>query len=260
MNDPLTFATELSYKVGDILRGYFIKNDISTKWKSDHTLVTEADIAADRFIIETIHEKYPNDCVLSEETKPKSPEKMTHPIWIVDPLDGTTNFSLGIHHWGILISLVKDGQPVLTVNYFPVIGELYSAQIGEGAFLNQKRIHVELPENDKKISFFSCCSRTFRHYQVSIPYKIRIFGCASYSFCSVARGISKISFEARAKVWDIAGAWLLVKEAGGSIDVLEGGLPFPLAPQVDYNQRSFPVVSAPNQELIRKAKLQILPK
>jgi myo-inositol-1(or 4)-monophosphatase len=260
MNDPLLFAIDLSYQVGEILRGYFNKNDISTYWKSDHTLVTEADIAADKFIIETIHDKFPDDCVLSEETNPISPDEISNPIWIVDPLDGTTNFSMGIQHWGVLITLVKNGRPVITVNYFPVIGELYTAQIDEGAFLNNKRIYVEAPENDKKLSFFSCCSRTFRHYQVNIPYKIRIFGCASYSMCSVARGISKISFEARAKVWDIAGAWLLVKEAGGAIDVLEGGLPFPLFPEVDYNQRNFPVVSAPNQELIRKAKMQILPK
>jgi fructose-1,6-bisphosphatase/inositol monophosphatase family enzyme len=78
--------------------------------------------------------------------------------------------------------------------------------------------------------------------------------------CSVARGISKISFEARAKVWDIAGAWLLVKEGGGAIDVLEGGLPFPLNPGEDYNLRSFPVISAPDRELIQKARAQIIPK
>jgi myo-inositol-1(or 4)-monophosphatase len=260
MDNPLTFTTGLAYQVGELLLGYFKKNNIISNWKSDRTLVTEADIAADRFITEAILKNFPADYVLSEETNPISPDKTSPSIWIVDPLDGTTNFSLGIHHWGVLITLVKNGQPVMTVNYFPVINELYTAQIGEGAFLNEKRIHVESPENDKKLSFFSCCSRTFRHYQVNIPYKIRIFGCAAYSMCSVARGISKISFEARAKVWDIAGAWLLVKEGGGAIDVLEGGLPFPLNPGEDYNLRSFPVISAPDRELIQKARAQIIPK
>jgi myo-inositol-1(or 4)-monophosphatase len=260
MIDKLSFTIDLAVKTGEVLMDYFQKGNFTAKRKQDHTLVTEADIQADQMIAEAIHASFPKDDLLSEELNPFTSSTNEKNIWIVDPLDGTTNFTLGIHYWGIVIARISNGEPELSVNYFPAIGELYTALKGKGACLNHKTTHVESPDDERRLSIFSCCSRTFRKYQVTIPYKIRVFGSAAYSMCSVSKGLSKISFEAQAKIWDFAGAWLLVNEAGGATGVLNGENPFPLKPDQNYNREKFPIIAAANAEQIARARQQITSK
>ena len=181
-------------------------------------------------------------------------------IWVVDPLDGTTNFSLGLHYWGILLARLEKGFPTLAVLYFPLIDEMYTAQVNAGAKLNGKRIHAKGPEKGQTAAFFSCCSRTFQKYDVNVPYKTRILGSAAYTFCCVARGAALLGFEATAKAWDIAGAWLVAEEAGAVVGTLDGSMVFPISPSIDYSQRSFPCLIASTSNLAQKARRQILPK
>jgi myo-inositol-1(or 4)-monophosphatase len=254
MNDILSTTIDIALVTGKLLLEYFQNGNLATKRKYDQSLVTEADLRADELISNRLKTLFPDDDLLSEELNPSSGSNLERNLWIVDPLDGTTNFSLGIHYWGILIARVVNQAPQLCVNYFPALDELYTALLGEGAQLNQKPITVEKPDDQRKLSFFSCCSRTFRNYRVEIPYKIRIFGSAGYSLSSVARGISKLSFEARAKIWDFAGSWLLVGEAGGAPGVLDGKEPFPLEPNQDYSRISFPVITASTADQVSRAR------
>ena len=143
-------------------------------------------------------------------------------MWIVDPLDGTTNYSLGLQVWGVLITRVHAGQPQVSVQYFPMLDELYTAGRGQGAWLNGTPLQPRMAEPDQPFGFFACCSRTHRRYEISIPYKPRILGSAAYSFCLLARGVALIGLEVMPKIWDIAGAWLLVQEAGGCVTHLDG--------------------------------------
>jgi myo-inositol-1(or 4)-monophosphatase len=182
------------------------------------------------------------------------------PIWIIDPLDGTTNFILGLHYWGVLLARIVNGWPEVAVMYFPMIHELYTSRLGAGAYLNNQPIQVQPPSRDRPYSFFACCSRTYRQYDVSIPYKTRILGSAGYLFCCVARGIAIIGFEATAKIWDIAGPWLLVSEAGGTIKTLDGSQPFPLKVGENYSNLSYPTLAAASSDLADKARGKILPK
>jgi myo-inositol-1(or 4)-monophosphatase len=175
---------------------------------------------------------------LSEELNPNLHDN-GEAIWVVDPLDGTTNFVLGIQYWGISIARLIEGQPQCAAIYFPMIDELYYAERRKGAFLNGKRIHTSAPNRDKPAAFFSCCSRTYRLYNVSVPYKARIFGSAAYTFCSVARGSAVLGFEATPKIWDIAAGWLIVSEAGGVVETLENQKVFPLSGGLDYTQHSY---------------------
>ena len=137
---------------------------------------------------------------------------------------------------------------------------MYTVQRGQGAFMNVVQMQVKPPRKDEPFTFFSCCSRTHRMYTVQVPYKARILGSAAYSFCSLARGISLLSFEATAKVWDVAGAWLVVDEAGGLIETLDGSQPFPLTPGIDYTAKEFPILAASTPALAARARQQILPK
>ncbi|MEA3440492.1 MAG: inositol monophosphatase family protein [Chloroflexota bacterium] len=257
MSNHIKFASDIAYQTGELLLEYFKAANLETHQKVDRSVVTEADYAAERLIMDAIREHYPNEAILSEEMQGVFSYDANQPVWIIDPLDGTTNFSLGLHIWGMLITRLKAGWPEMTVMYFPLIDELYHAQHGEGAYFNGERIHSRLPEQQRSLSFFACCSRTFRRYRVSIPYKVRILGSAAYSFCALARGMALIAFEATPKIWDIAGAWLLARESSGVIETLDGSVPFPLISGLDYTRLNFPLLGAPNIELMEKSREQI---
>jgi myo-inositol-1(or 4)-monophosphatase len=263
MPASLDYAITLARQTGDLLKSYFEQASLDTRLKSDNSVVTEADIAADELISASLKQAYPDDLLLSEELSPSASSKAgtNYPgLWIIDPLDGTTNFSLGLHYWGILITYLEAGHPVLTVMFFPLLNELYTAQSGLGAALNGQPIQVEPPDPQKPTTFFSCCSRTHKRYQVSVPYKSRILGSAAYSLCAVARGIALVSFEATPKIWDIAGGWLLVQEAGGSVETLDGSQPFPIRLDHSYARLNFPTLAAATPALLRQSHNQIVPR
>ena len=263
MTAPLQFAVSLAQQAGDLLLDFFRHADLQTNFKPDHSVVTEADLAADELISKAIQEQYPGDMLLSEETQTRYPNGTNPtqpPVWIIDPLDGTTNFSLGLHFWGISIARLVKGVPETAVLYYPLIEELYTAERGRGAFLNDEPIHIQPPRVEYPLPFFACCSRTFRQYNVEVPYKVRVLGSASYTFCAVARGIAVLGFEATPKIWDIAGAWLLVEEAGGTIETLHGSEPFPLETAMDYAGMDFPTLAAATPQLASKARGQIQPR
>jgi myo-inositol-1(or 4)-monophosphatase len=260
MGTTLEFASQLALKAGELLADFYQEHDSHAKVKIDQSLVTEADKAADRLISRSIQESYPQDVLLSEEINPVLSSEVYNPVWIIDPLDGTTNFFLGLPIWGVSIARLVNGIPEIAVLNFPLLGELYHAQFDQGAHLNNEPIQVKPPNPNQPAAFFSCCSRTHRRYSITVPYKTRILGSAAYGLCSVARGSAVLGFEATPKIWDIAAAWLLVNEAGGVIESYAGANPFPLIPGTDYSRRNFPTLAAPNQELITVARSQISPK
>ena len=255
----MEFAAQLAREIGRLLLGAFKPQGTPATLKEDLTLVTEADVAADQRIAKKIKENYPEDLLISEELQPRLPKDAPPGgrAWVVDPLDGTTNFSLGLPIWGVSIALLAEGWPKLAALYFPIMEELYTAQIGSGAFLNGERIHAKGLDPDKPAPFFSCCSRTFRNYDVGIRYKPRILGSAAFNLCAVARGMAVIAFEATPKIWDIAGGWLVVSEAGGIIETYDGSQPFPVLPGQDYRAQSFPTIAAATEALAAEAHQKI---
>jgi len=256
MTDPLKFATHLAIQAGNLLRKYYNPAGFPASIKSDRTVVTEADLAADKLLTDAIHKHYPSDEIVSEESSHHL-SNIDSPTWIVDPLDGTTNFSLGLSIWGVSIARLVKGSPELGVLYFPLISELYTTRRGEGAFLNHTPITTRAPDPKQPMSFFACCSRTFRHYSIDIPYKPRILGSATYSFCMVARGAAVIGFDATPKVWDLAAVWVLVEEAGGKIAALEGLAPFPISITEDLCKTNYPTLAAATTDVFTFGKSRI---
>ncbi len=256
------FAIDLALQAGALLLDYFRSGSLSPSLKGDKTVVTLADVASDRLIGEAIRAAYPADLILSEESNPayRPAEGAAPAVWIVDPLDGTTNFSLGLHFWGVLLARLVNGQPETSAMYFPLLDELYVAQRGVGAYFNDHPLHVQPPGALSPLSFFACCSRTHARYRVSLPYKTRILGSTAYTLCAVARSIAIVGFEATPKIWDLAAPWLLLNEAGGLIETYDSLVPFPLQPEIDYARQSFPVLAAATPELIQRARQQIVPK
>jgi myo-inositol-1(or 4)-monophosphatase len=257
--DITEFSTSLARQAGKLLLQYYQPGGIPSRVKSDHTVVTEADLAADKLIRSAIQKNYPDDGILSEEARTVYPAGKSA-VWVIDPLDGTTNFSLGLHYWGVSIAYLVGGVPHLGALYFPLLDELFTATKGDGAFLNGSQLQVKAPDPSHSVTFFSCCSRTHNQYDVRIRYKTRILGSAAYGLATIARGSAILAFEVTPKVWDFSASWLIIREAGGVINPLNGPSPFPLQAGVDYEKISYPFLAAASQELWNEGQENLRPR
>jgi len=253
-------AAGIAERAGALLLGYFQGESLTSNWKEDYSIVTEADVAADRLIAAELAAHFPGDAIVSEELAPTSavatPSSPAH-TWVIDPLDGTTNFSLGVQHWGVSIARCDAKGPDVGVLCFPALGELYVASRGGGAFLNGAPIHVHVPSASRLVGMIACCARTPRFYHVNLPMKVRVYGSAAYTLACVARGSAVIGMETRPRIWDLAAGWCLVEEAGGVVATLDGSTPFPVVADREYADRSFPLLAAASAEAARQAREHI---
>lgn len=250
----LKFAQDTTNFVGTQLLADF--GQVQASHKADGSLVTKADKWADAQITAAISSHFPSHGILSEEAQHKFPN--TDWCWIIDPLDGTTNFTRGIPIWGISMGLLYQGTPVFGYVHFPPIGQsfhgFWAHQSGvtgleQGAFLNGRPIHSskDAPSNHH---FFNLCSRSISVMQKPFPCKIRMLGVASYNFLTVATGAVLGGVEATPKIWDIAGAWVIVQAAGGVWVPLESEPIFPLQVGQDYGAKPFPTLVTSSSELV----------
>lgn len=254
--NTLEFTTQLAKEAGELLLSYYQRSGIQSQLKPDRTVVTEADLAADQLLRNRIAKAFPDDGILSEEAGTVYPADKSA-VWIIDPLDGTTNFSLGLHYWGISIARLVGGMPDLGVLYFPLLDELFTASKGGCAYLNGSQLKVKPPSPEQPTSFFSCCSRAYRRYNIDIRYKTRLLGSAAYGLATVARGSAVLAFEVTPKVWDFSASWLITEEASGLIANLEGKNPYPLIPGTDYESKSYPLLAAATPELLAEGRSKI---
>ncbi len=165
--------------------------------------------------------------------------------WVVDPLDGTNNFANGLPLWGCSIALLEQGQPLLAVLDFPPIGQRYSAVRGQGARWNGQPLHVHAPAELHGNHFMIIDSRSYRLLDFSVLPKARLLGSAAYDLASVSSGVAVACCELLPKIWDIAGAWLVLSEAGATVAPLLAGAPvFPMQVGMDYTERVFPLLAA----------------
>ena len=210
-------AGALLLKYYDQLEGYEQKGEID--------LVTAADQASEAYLVEAISRQFPNDSILAEEGSNR--EGTSGWQWIMDPLDGTTNFVHSYPFFMVSIGIKYQGEMVSGVCYGPYYNELFSAQKGGGAYLNDKQIHVS---NTKSLSN-SLIATGFPYNRREIvdelmaPLKqiictahgIRRAGAAAYDQCLLAAGRLDGFFERALKPWDVAAGSLIIREAGGVI-------------------------------------------
>ncbi len=200
--------------------------------KSANDFVTEIDQAAERVIIETLLTAYPGHAVLAEESGREHGAKDSDYLWIIDPLDGTTNFIHGLPMYAVSIALSFRGQVQQAVVYDPTRNDLFYASKGRGAFMNDKRLRVS-----KRSRMADCLIGTgfpfrkgdnFKRYMqmfeavMQMCAGMRRPGAASLDLCYVAAGYYDGFFETGLSAWDIAAGSLLVTEAGGLIGNFTG--------------------------------------
>lgn len=254
--ERIDLAQKAALQTGKILLDLYREGDQTGFLKEDRTLVTEADKAADKMIQQMIQEDFPNDQILSEEGSTIYPN--SEHIWVIDPLDGTVNFSRGLDSWGVSIAHLQKGMPKSAALYFPVTDELFSAAKGEGAFLNGQPLKVNEEADTDLFPIFVHCSRMHKRYRVSLPYKTRSLGAAAYHLCLVANNKAVLAFESTVRIWDFAASWLVVQEAGGKIESLGEQQPFPTQADTDYHGLPFPIIAGRSKELLAEARNNII--
>jgi myo-inositol-1(or 4)-monophosphatase len=235
------FAHSLADEAGQRLRRWFGKTTASTKF--DGSFVTEADLEVDRFIQQALASANPGHGLLSEESSlVYRGDEFT---WVVDPLDGTNNFANGLPLWGCSIALLHQGNPLLAVLDFPPIGQRYSAVRGHGARWNGQPLHVHAPAEMHGNDLCILDSRSFRLLDYAVRPKARLLGCAAYDLVAVSSGVAVACCELLPKVWDLAGAWLVLSESGATVAPLLSGVSvFPMQVGKDYTEQVFPLLAA----------------
>ena len=224
--------------------------NISASNKSDGSLITSCDLWSDKTIVDGLSSIAPNEGVLSEEGEKLVPD--TNAYWIVDPLDGTTNFAAGIPYWSISVARFVEGTPQSSFLIIPTLKKKFVAIKGQGVWLNNKKINVN--KNNQKSECVSLCSRSIKILQKKpnsiFPGKIRLLGVSSLNLTSVAMGQTFGAIESTPKIWDIAAAWLLLEELNCSIEWLEMN-PLNLISGKDLQDINFPLIAARTREKIK---------
>lgn len=225
----LKFAKDLVLGAGDILaRGRKTRPRVKLKGRVD--LVTEIDLKSEKYIKRRINKTFPNHAILAEESG--RTENRSPCLWIIDPLDGTTNYAHGYPAYCVSIALMVEGKITLGVVYDPNLNELFYTAQGRGAFLNNRRISVS---GETKLS----CSLLATGFPYDIAdthidnlgnfarmYKaargIRRGGSAALDMCYLACGRFDGFWELKLHPWDTAAGILLIREAGGRVSQISG--------------------------------------
>ncbi len=217
-------AIKLAKQAGNELKKLFYSRKIKVSAKSKYEIVTTADMLADKIITREIKKIFPEHQILSEESGLTNSQ--SDYLWVIDPLDGTTNFFMHNPLFSVSIALLYKKEAILGVIYIPILDELYVAEKGKGATINGKKMKVSTQKKlsnsyltfchgnkqqniNKAISIYSKLKRESRDF--------RQLGSAAIELAYVARGVTDCILIPGALRWDVAGGILMVREAGGKV-------------------------------------------
>ena len=221
--------------------------NITASNKSDGSLVTSCDLWSDKTIVDGLASITPQEGVLSEEGGKFIPD--TEAYWVVDPLDGTTNFAAGIPYWSISVARFVNGRPQCSFLIIPTLNKKFVSIKGKGVWLNNQR--VDPNKNNHQSECVSLCSRSIKILQKKpnsvFPGKIRLLGVSSLNLTSVAMGQTFGAIESTPKIWDIAAAWLLLEELNCSIEWLDID-PLNLVSGQNLSDVNFPLIASSSIE------------
>ena len=233
MHPTLTIAVKAARRAGNFINRSARDLDLLTvTTKGPKDFVSEVDRAAEATIVETILDAYPDHAILAEEGTAKGANADAENLWIIDPLDGTTNFLHGFPQYCVSIGLQQRGQITQAVIYDPVRNDLFTATRGRGAFLNDRRIRVSKRDHLRDCligtgfpfrdgSYLDTYLRMMKA-MIEQTAGLRRPGAAALDLAYVAAGFYDGFWEVGLNPWDVAAGSLLVQEAGGLIGDLAG--------------------------------------
>lgn len=246
MDPIINVATQAARRAGNMInRVINTKQDIEVTEKHTNDFVTNVDIAAEQIILEILQKAYPKHSFLTEESG-YIEGKDTDSVWIIDPLDGTTNFIRGIPHFAVSIALKVKGVVTHAVTFNPMDDQLFSAVKGKGARMNGRRLRVSDHINVEGSVISPANPRSERYHPSYQDFifdlgkkvaGIRHTGSATLEFAYVAAGYYDAIWRLNLKPWDYAAGALMVREAGGMVSDIAGG--------VDYQERGDIIAANP---------------
>jgi myo-inositol-1(or 4)-monophosphatase len=229
MQEFLAAAREAALRAGRLLREN-LNGTREISYKGEINLVTEMDRRSERLAVEILLSTFPGHGVMAEEeTRIESGPDF---VWIIDPLDGTTNYAHGYPNFAVSIGLEQAGEITLGVVYDPMRDELFSALKGGGAYLNDRPIHVSHADTlirsllatgfpyDRVVSKEN--NLNYFNALLMASQEVRRSGSASLDLCSVAAGRLDGYWELKLQPWDVAAGSLIVREAGGVVSDFNG--------------------------------------
>jgi myo-inositol-1(or 4)-monophosphatase len=227
MKEVLTTALKTA---GSELLKVFGTQIESTLKESQSSIVTKADLKSDALIVKMITDKYPEHNILSEEGGYRN--KGSEYTWVIDPLDGTSNFASAIPWFGVLIALFKNSEPIMGGAYLPVTDQLFIAEKGKGTFRNGVQFHLDKNKTLKNslVAFAVDYTDNVAELENSLAIyrnlvlsarNIRATNCL-LDFLNVAEGKFGACINLFTRIWDIAPLGLIISEAGGSLKDISG--------------------------------------
>ncbi len=219
-------AVELSGRM--LKKEYARFNRLDVMLKSHHEILTKADLLSQEIIISEIKKYFPGHGIVSEE-RPREKNTAEY-TWYIDPIDGTTNFSMHNPLWSISMALAKQGELIFGLIYAPMLEETYSAETGQGAELNGRKIHVSSISQGKVLNTF-CHGTKDVYIKKALAYwrkqklnelDCRQMGSAAIELAYVATGRVESFVAPGTNDWDVAAGVLLVREAGGKVTDFKG--------------------------------------
>jgi myo-inositol-1(or 4)-monophosphatase len=224
----------------ELKRFFGRKNLVVSNKEGVNNLVTEADHASEKAIIEVIRKNFPGHFILSEESGEIIQDSEYK--WIIDPIDGTINFANGLPLCCVSIGVEKDGQMIMGAVYNPIMNEFFFAEKEKGAFLNDAQIFVSEQSEVEK----ACLVTGFPYTYLDSPngplqcferfirkgIAVRRLGSAAIDLCWVAAGRFDGFYEHKLNAWDSAAGFLIVEEAGGKVTDFKGDYYSPYQPHI----------------------------
>jgi myo-inositol-1(or 4)-monophosphatase len=228
MPSYLENSVKIAHEAGRLLAEFY-RLRVGFELKGDFDLVTEADRASERLVVDRIVANYPDHSIVAEEGGGR--EGSSGYRWFVDPLDGTTNFAHGYPAFNVTLALARGEEMVAGVVYDPLRDEMFAAEKGSGAYLNDHKIHVSTAKRlaDSLVSTgFPSKKRSqnfnihFYHQLAMSTHGVRRGGSAALDLAYVACGRLDSFWEFGLNTWDFAAGTLLVSEAGGRVTDMRG--------------------------------------
>ena len=255
----------------DALGGWLVERSgtLAVTEKADGTPVTDADTHVDDRLRAHLAAAFPEHGVLSEERGTVAPD--TAWTWVIDPVDGTSNYTNGLPYWCVSVALLHDGEPVLGVLDAPALGRRYVAVVGHGAWLitrwtsldgskqqpATRRLRVRDPVDWRDpthghVPVMLTTGTARRARGAGLALNPRVMGSTALDMALVAEGVAAASIAVEPKVWDIAAGALLVAEAGGAVVTLDHAPLLPLEPGQEQEGRSAITATGPDPRYVEE--------
>ncbi len=202
---------------GEIALRHFRK--VRATRKADNTVVTAADGEVEVFLRESLSRTFPADGFLGEETGGGAGRSGR--TWVIDPIDGTAAYAVGLPVWGVSVGLMQDRQPVAGLFYMPLVNELYLSH-GDDASFDGRPMRVDESGHVDNESSLLVTSEAHRTFRIDFVGKTRALGSAAAHVCYVARGAAVAALLRYFSIWDIAAALPILRAAGGNLRYLSG--------------------------------------